>query len=192
METTTTTNAGKGLNVAGFVIALVALVLWIFISGAALLQAVVGGGMGLAIFWIIVSVVGAGLCVMGFMKAKAGNGKKGLAIAGLIIGLLATGLSVRTVFLVKEAHALMGSAGTELMSKMEEGLKNMDQTLETAAAAAASAVTYKKGDKVQVEWKESWYPAEILEVTADGQYKIHYDGFDASYDETVGTERMKL
>jgi hypothetical protein len=190
METihTTPTTAGKGLNVAGFVIALVALVLWIFISGAAVLQAVTGGGMGLAIFWIIVSALGTALCVFGFMKAKAGNGKKGLSIAGLVIGLLATGLSVRTVFLVKEAHALVGSLGTEMMSKMEEGLKNLEQVAETAAATAA----YKTGDKVQVLWKESWYPAEVLEVTADGQYKIHYDGFDASYDETVGTDRMKL
>ena len=76
MENTTSTKAGKGLGVAGFVIALVALVLWIFISGAAVLQAVGGGGMGLAIFWIIVSVSGIALSIIGFMKAKSGNGKK--------------------------------------------------------------------------------------------------------------------
>lgn len=189
---TTQTNAGKGLNVAGFVIALVALVLWIFISGAAILQAVVGGGMGLAIFWIIVSALGTAFCVMGFMKAKNGNGKKGLSVAGMIIGLLATGLSVRTVFMVKEAHALIGSAGTELMSKMEESMKNMDQSLKDAAANMNTTSAYAKGDKVQVMWKESWYPAEITDVTADGQYKIHYDGYGAEFDETVGTDRMKM
>ncbi|HWY11132.1 MAG TPA: hypothetical protein VN026_07400 [Bacteroidia bacterium] len=134
MENTTSTNAGKGLGVAGFVIALVALVLWIFISGAAVLSAVTGGGMGLAIFWIIVSVLGTALSVMGFMKAKSGNGKKGLAITGLILGLIATGLSVRTVFAVKEAHAIMagmGDAGKEMMSKMEEGLKNLNTTVDS-------------------------------------------------------------
>lgn len=125
-NTSTPTNAGKGLGVAGFVVALVALVLWIFVSGAAVLSAIAGGGMGLAIFWIIVSLTGTALSVMGFMKAKAGNGKKGLAIAGLILGILATGLSVRTVFAVKEAHEKMAELGIDannMMNKLEEGMK---------------------------------------------------------------------
>lgn len=189
MENTTSTKAGKGQSIAGFVIALVALVLWIFISGAALLSAVTGGGMGLAIFWIIVSVLGTALSLMGFMKAKNGNGKKGLAITGLILGLVATGLSVRTVFAVNEAHEIMagmGDVGKEIMSKMEEGLKDIEEVAEANIAA------YKKGDKVQVQWKESWYAAEIVDVTTEGQYKIHYDGYGAEFDETVGTERIKL
>jgi hypothetical protein len=140
----TNQNAGKGLGTAGFVIALVALVLWIFISGAAVLSAVTGGGMGLAIFWIIVSGLGTGLSVMGFMKAKAVNGKKGLAITGLILGLVATGLSVRTVFAVKEAHEIMagmGDVGKEMMSKMEEGLKDLNTTVDSLNAEKPSTET---------------------------------------------------
>jgi FtsH-binding integral membrane protein len=150
---TTPTNAGKGLGVAGFVIALVALVLWIFVSGAAVLSAIAGGGMGLAIFWILVSATGLTLSVMGFMKAKAGNGKKGLAIAGLVCGILATGLSVRTVFAVKQAHEQMAEMGLEannLMNKLEEGMKeglqqamdSMQVQVEEAAAATDSTATH--------------------------------------------------
>lgn len=129
---TAPTNAGKGLGVAGFVISLVALVLWIFVSGAAVLAAVAGGGMGLAIFWAVVSLLGTILSVMGFMKAKAGNGKKGLAIAGLVIGLVATLLSVRTVFAVKTVHETTGDLGKELLEKMGEGMKEgMQQAMDS-------------------------------------------------------------
>lgn len=120
---TAPTNAGKGLGVAGFVIALVALVLYFIIAPIAGLSALAGGGMGLAIFWTIVSVVGLVLSVMGFMKAKAGNGKKGLAIAGLVIGIIATIMSIRLVFAVKVIHETAGDIGKEFMEKMGEGLK---------------------------------------------------------------------
>ncbi len=129
---TAPTNAGKGLGVAGFVISLVALVLWIFVSGAAVLSAVAGGGMGLAIFWAVVSLLGTILSVMGFMKAKAGNGKKGLAIAGLVIGIVATLLSVRTVFAVKTVHETAGDIGKEFLEKMGEGMKEgMEQAMDS-------------------------------------------------------------
>jgi len=134
---TSTTNAGKGLGVSGFVIALVALVLWIFVSGAAVLSAVAGGGMGLAIFWIILSSLGAGLSLMGLMKALKGGGKKGLAITGIVLGLLATILSVRTVFAVKEAHSIMNGMGTELIDKMQ-GLQQVLDSVKTESSEEAA------------------------------------------------------
>jgi len=66
--------------------------------------------------------------------------------------------------------------------------------LTVAAYATTPPVTYAKGEKVQVSWKGSWYPATVLEVGKDanlGKYKIHYDGYDASWDEWVGPDRMK-
>lgn len=50
--------------------------------------------------------------------------------------------------------------------------------------------TFKKGDAVQIEWKSKWYNGKILEVKGD-QYLISYDGYDASWNETVGSERLK-
>lgn len=63
-----------------------------------------------------------------------------------------------------------------------------------SAAIAASATTYTKGQKVQVEWKGKWYASTILEVGTDanaGKYKIHYDGWGSEWDEWVGPSRMK-
>jgi len=119
------TNAGKGLNVAGFVIALVALVLWVVIAGMASLAALAGGGMGLAIFWLIFSLLGTGLAAMGVMAASKANGKKGLGIAGLIIGLVATILSVTTVLGVKKVH---DTVGDKFGDALKEGFENLNDT----------------------------------------------------------------
>ena len=122
-NTAPASNPGKGLGVAGFVISLVALVLYFIIAPIAGLSALAGGGMGLSIFWTLVSIVGLVLSVMGFMKAKAANGKKGLAIAGLVMGIIVTIMSVRLVFAVKEIHATAGDFGKELINAMGEGMK---------------------------------------------------------------------
>ena len=66
-----------------------------------------------------------------------------------------------------------------------------DEWIGTARMRAPSgAAPWTKGDSLMVEWKNSWYPASILEVK-DGKYKIHYDGYDASWDEWITPERMK-
>lgn len=74
--------------------------------------------------------------------------------------------------------------------------------LEQAAAAPAPAPApaeapapppaggYGAGDAVQILWEGQWYPGKILE--ADGaRYKIRYDGYDASWDEWVTTDRLR-
>lgn len=116
-------NAGKGMGIAGFVISLVALVIYFIVAPIAGLSALAGGGMGISIFWVILSAVGLVLSIMGFTKAKAVNGKKGLAIAGLVIGIIATILSVRLVFAVKTIHDTAGDFGKELINAMGEGMK---------------------------------------------------------------------
>ena len=54
----------------------------------------------------------------------------------------------------------------------------------------AFSQTYKKGDKVEIESSGTWYPGNILELK-DGQYKIHYDGWESSWDEWVPASRLK-
>jgi len=47
------------------------------------------------------------------------------------------------------------------------------------------------GASVEVLWSGSWYPATILAgPNESGQCQIHYDGYDASWDEWVGSNRM--
>jgi hypothetical protein len=66
-------------------------------------------------------------------------------------------------------------------------------TATTAAPATNTTTTadYKVGDHVAVDWKGSTYPATIVAAQGKDSYKIHYDGYAASWDETVGPSRIK-
>lgn len=134
----TPTKAGKGLGVAGFVVSLVALILWMPISAAAVFSAAFGGGMGLSGFWLIVSLLGLVFSILGLMKANKGGGKKGMAIAGLVIGLIASSLAVSTVIGVKKAQTEFEKAGLggqfmETFQKgMEQGLDSLSNQMKGA------------------------------------------------------------
>jgi hypothetical protein len=43
--------------------------------------------------------------------------------------------------------------------------------------------------RIEVEWGQTWWPAEILQVKGD-KYLIHYTGFEASWDEWVRKDRI--
>ncbi|HZX32271.1 MAG TPA: caspase family protein [Rhodocyclaceae bacterium] len=75
--------------------------------------------------------------------------------------------------------------------------RNRIKALETVAVApkVSAAVSSKeglvRGDAVDVEWHGSWYPGSVLEVKSQGRYRIHYDGYDSSWDEVVGPDRIR-
>ena len=50
--------------------------------------------------------------------------------------------------------------------------------------------TWKVGDKLEVESRGVWYPAQIMAVDG-GKYKIHYDGYSEGSDELVEDARMR-
>ena len=50
---------------------------------------------------------------------------------------------------------------------------------------------YSKGMQIKVEWNEGWWDAIIRDISGES-YLIHYIGFDSSWDEWVGTSRMKV
>jgi hypothetical protein len=45
-------------------------------------------------------------------------------------------------------------------------------------------------ERVEVLWEDDWYPATILEVRG-AKYKIHYDGYDAQWDEWIDAARLR-
>jgi hypothetical protein len=45
--------------------------------------------------------------------------------------------------------------------------------------------------QIEVAWGQSWWPAQILQVQGD-KYRIHYTGYDASWDEWVGKDRIRV
>jgi hypothetical protein len=59
-----------------------------------------------------------------------------------------------------------------------------------AKTQAAGTKKFSEGDPVQVKWKGTWYAAHVIAV-GKNQWKIHYDGYDSSWDEWVGAARIK-
>ncbi|MCU0691233.1 MAG: hypothetical protein MUF54_07525 [Polyangiaceae bacterium] len=50
---------------------------------------------------------------------------------------------------------------------------------------------YVVGDHVLVEWEDNDYPAVIIAVEGPARYRVHYDGYDSIWDETVNVTRVK-
>jgi hypothetical protein len=47
------------------------------------------------------------------------------------------------------------------------------------------------GDHVLVEWEGNVYPAMIVGAEGPTKLKVHYDGYDAIWDEVVSRDRIK-
>jgi hypothetical protein len=63
-------------------------------------------------------------------------------------------------------------------------------TSASIAPSASPAATYAVGDAVNIEWKGGWYPGKIIAI--DGaKYRVHYDGYNSSWDESVTPARLK-
>jgi hypothetical protein len=58
------------------------------------------------------------------------------------------------------------------------------------ALVVSTIAAFEVGDLVEVEWEGTWYGAAVME-TAAGEYFIHYDGYDNSWDEWVGDDRIR-
>ena len=58
-------------------------------------------------------------------------------------------------------------------------------------ALAACKPVPRVGDHVLVDWENNTYPAMVIEAPSPTKFKVHYDGYDAAWDETVGKDRIK-
>lgn len=59
------------------------------------------------------------------------------------------------------------------------------------SAGATVQSVYKIADQVKVEWKSAFYPATIIAVLGNERYRVHYDGYDANWDEEVDFARIQ-
>jgi RNA binding activity-knot of a chromodomain. len=57
--------------------------------------------------------------------------------------------------------------------------------------AVATARICSPGDKAQVKWRGTWYPATVINAQGNKCY-IHYDGYGNSWDEWVGPGRIQI
>lgn len=60
-----------------------------------------------------------------------------------------------------------------------------------AASTSAFAELCVVGKKTEVLWKGSWYKAAVVEAGKNSCF-ITYAGYDNSYDEWVGAERLRI
>ncbi len=135
MENQTTTQPqGKKLAVAGFIISLIALIGYFIVAITVAVQAALGGGYGLGIFWLLFSLAGTALCVMGIMKLGKNGGKKGLAIAGIVLGLIATILTIMLISGISDIQKSGAELGGDLKESFEQGLNEMTDTAKLNAA----------------------------------------------------------
>jgi hypothetical protein len=50
---------------------------------------------------------------------------------------------------------------------------------------------YRVGEHVWVEWEGRNYPAYIIERKGETRYRVHFDGYEARWDEDVTLDRIK-
>ena len=60
-----------------------------------------------------------------------------------------------------------------------------------ATASAPAKVAFPIGSKGQVLWKGRYYAASIIGIVGPDNYRVHYTGYESSWDEVVGLSRMK-
>jgi hypothetical protein len=64
--------------------------------------------------------------------------------------------------------------------------------LALCATLVACKKPYRVGERVLVEWEEGkFYPAYIIDVHSTTKYRVHFDGYDARWDEDVGVDRIR-
>ncbi len=56
--------------------------------------------------------------------------------------------------------------------------------------ASPAAASFAAGDPVKVLWNGSWWNGRIVRVLAATAWEISYDGYGASWHETVGPDRL--
>ena len=90
-------------------------------------------------------------------------------------------------------HAATGSRWSEATASNTAG--KIPETKIVTKAEDKKNLTlqnqFKKGDKVEIEWKGTWYAGIIIESNKE-EYKVSYDGWGTIYDEWVKPSRLRI
>ena len=68
--------------------------------------------------------------------------------------------------------------------------KSWDECVAPSRFTCTKGMAFKAGQKVEVEWKSTYYPAKIKSLKG-GKYCITYIGWESSWDECVGPKRVR-
>jgi hypothetical protein len=61
----------------------------------------------------------------------------------------------------------------------------------SVVVAVACHDDYRIGEFVWVDWQGRDYPAYIIDRKGSAKYRVHFDGYDARWDEDVTVDRIK-
>jgi len=126
------------------------------------------------------------------IKTLKTQAKRNTLKVGVIMGIL--GIMI-LMFLLKKKTDTPQPRNIEYKSKVgsndyKEESKNNNELPNEESKNRALPTEYKKGDKVKVSWKGTYYNATIIDKY-NSQYKISYDGYGSSWDEWVYADRIK-
>jgi hypothetical protein len=62
--------------------------------------------------------------------------------------------------------------------------------LQNPTAAQPQASPYRVGDRIRVRWRDSIYPATVIQVAGGDRLTVHYEGHENVWDETITADRI--
>jgi uncharacterized membrane protein len=107
---------GKGLALAGFILALVGFIFAFWVPAA---MALAFAATWPFYFWTVLCIASLVMCAMGMSKLGKSGGKKGLAVAGLVIAILATIVSLIISLFVGAVESNASGIQNELQNNIE-------------------------------------------------------------------------
>lgn len=121
---------GKGFGVTGFVLGLIGLIAFLPIAAVVAGQAILGGGTGLAAFWVVLTVLALGMSLYG-LKGTA----RGLSIAGIVLSGAAVIFSGKLLMNVGD----MQTAAKKALAEGDIDAAKLEAELQQAAAEATKS-----------------------------------------------------
>ena len=109
-----------------------------------------------------------------------------------LLSLFGLALSLSGCSKPEKASPVAATPSTEVVATPAVTTEAAPSATQSAKAptAAAGPSKHKVGEAITVLWKGTSYPATVLAVAGNEHYKIHYTGYESSWDETVGPERI--
>jgi hypothetical protein len=86
----------------------------------------------------------------------------------------------------------MAKSSGRRIATADLGARTVLMALLSLAILLGCSKPYRVGEFVLVEWEPGKvYPAYIVEISSSARYRVHFDGYDARWDEDVGIDRIK-
>lgn len=62
--------------------------------------------------------------------------------------------------------------------------------LQSTPTEHQQASPYRVGDRIQVRWRQSIYPATVIQIAGGDRLMVHYEGHEKVWDETITADRI--